>query len=635
MFKLYADNAPTAIVISDETGRVIFVNRKFTQLFGFGLGEMPRVEDWWPRAYPDENLRQQIRRAWEEETTRAREEKIELKPRVFTVNCAGGEERQIEFRFSSTGNLNMVTMADVTELYQADQAFKANARLLKLAGKAALFGGWEVDLKSGICHWSEEVANIHDIPEKLEVTPEEGISFYAPEDRPAISKAFKECAEQGKPYELELQIISAKGIKRWVRTTGRAEVDDQGQVTRVFGIFQDITAIKTAEIEQARLQSQFLQAQKLESIGRLAGGIAHDFNNMLGVILGNLETIIEDLPPEDGILERLHDINKAAEKSALLARQLLAFARKQEASRHVLDINETIEKMLNMLKRLIGENIELRWQPGPDLWKTNLDPGQIDQIIANLVVNSRDAISQSGLIVISTQNFSQTEKGCNETPEMTPGDYIRLQVIDNGAGMDPETLANAFEPFFTTKPKEKGTGLGLSTVYGIVKQNEGFVYLTSKVGSGTTVTIFFPRHCTENKDIHPPEPQASQGGTETILLVEDEPAILKLSAMILRKQGYRVLTAAVPSQALTLATEFPEKIDLLLTDVIMPEMNGRELSLKLFGIRPELKRIYMSGYTADVISGQGIVIEGVHFLQKPFKTQDLLLKIREVLDLKN
>ena len=398
-------------------------------------------------------------------------------------------------------------------------------------------------------------------------------------------------------------------------------------------VVRDITDRKRAEEEGKKLEEQLFQAQKMESVGRLAGGVAHDFNNMLGVIIGRAEMALEQDLPADKRRHNLEEILKAGRRSADLTRQLLAFARKQIAIPKILDLNDTILGMLKMLKRLIAEDINLSWQPGLDLWQIKIDPSQVDQILANLMVNASDAISGVGAITLRTENVVIGDLNRAEAPEFIPGQYVLLTVSDTGSGMSHEVRENIFEPFFTTKDVGKGTGLGLSTVYGIVKQNDGFIYVTSEPGKGTTFRIYLPRFEAETGEV-PPEEAAGKRrtGTETILLVEDDEAILNLGKMILENLGYKVFAAHTPMYAIQLVEEHPEDIHLLITDVVMPQMHGRELAEQLRVIRPNLKCLYMSGYTADVIAHRGILDEGLDFIQKPFGNNDLADRVRQVLD---
>ena len=396
----------------------------------------------------------------------------------------------------------------------------------------------------------------------------------------------------------------------------------------ILSITRDITDFRKAEHDKLILEKQLQQAQKMESVGRLAGGVAHDFNNMLGVILGHAELAMEQLDRDQPIFNNLQQILQAANRSTDITKQLLAFARKQIISPKVIDLNETVTGMLNMLLRLIEEDIDLAWIPGKLLWPIKIDPSQIDQILVNLCVNARDAIADVGKITVETENCSLDEEYCSAHAGFVCGEYVKIVVSDNGSGMDKETASNIFEPFFTTKGVNEGTGLGLATVYGIVKQNNGFVYVYSEQGQGTTFSIYFPRYIgkndTEESDI---TAEPAIRGSETILLVEDEPTILNMTTTILQRLGYTVLAVGTPSEAIRLAGEHSGEIDLVLTDVIMPEMNGRMLTENLMVNRPGLKCLFMSGYTANVISHHGVLDDGVNFMQKPFSKSELAAKI--------
>jgi CheY-like chemotaxis protein len=373
----------------------------------------------------------------------------------------------------------------------------------------------------------------------------------------------------------------------------------------------------------------------MESVGRLAGGVAHDFNNMLNVILGHAELLLDDAPEGHPMRSDLEEISKAAQRSADLTRQLLAFARKQTVAPKVLDLNDTIESMLKMLRRLIGEDIDLLWKPGDALSPIRMDPTQLDQTLANLVVNARDAIGLNvGKITIETGRASFDEEYCATHAGYAPGDYVMLAVGDNGCGMDAETLSHLFEPFFTTKALGKGTGLGLATVYGVVKQNEGFINVYSELGQGTSFRIYLPVYRAEKSDREAggAAGAAPERGNETILLVEDEPAILAMTTKMLTRLGYRVLAASTPGEAIRLAEQHAGQLHMLMTDVVMPEMNGRDLAKRLLALYPGLKRLFMSGYTADVIAHQGVLDEGVNFIQKPFAMRDLSQMVRAALD---
>jgi len=424
--------------------------------------------------------------------------------------------------------------------------------------------------------------------------------------------------------------LPAKGV-RWLRGASNPQKQEDGSVLW-HGYATDITEQKQMEAEREKLQGQLQQARKMDAIGQLAGGVAHDFNNMLEVILGHTEMAMDDVDSTQPLYADLQEVLKAARRSAVLTRQLLTFARKQTISPEIVDLNETVAGMLKMLRRLIGENINLDWQPREGLWPVMLDPSQIDQILANLCVNARDAIEDVGAIAIRLENAVLDETCSSGQIRPAPGEHVVLSVSDSGCGMDEETTARIFEPFFTTKEMGKGTGLGLAAVYGIVQQNGGGIDICSEPGLGTTFAIYLPRHvgaaAAGTSEAAAPVPR----GTETVLVVEDEVAILKMAKKMLEAQGYTVLAAASPGEAASLFAAHTGEIDLLMTDVIMPEMNGRDLATQLLAIRPDLKCLFMSGYTADVIARHGVLDEGIHFIHKPFSIRDLESKIREALE---
>ena len=429
--------------------------------------------------------------------------------------------------------------------------------------------------------------------------------------------------------DVELRFVQADGtpIDVHVRATG-IELDG-APATHV--AIEDITLRKVAEAEHARLEAQLQHAQKLESVGRLAGGVAHDFNNMLGVILGHTSLALDDLPPENPIRDDLEEVMKAARRSADLTRQLLAFARKQAITPKVIDLNTTVASMMSMLRRLIGEAITVHWAPSETLWPVRIDVSQVDQLLANLCVNARDAIAGVGTIKIATCNLTVDEGFCASHAEALPGEFVRLSLRDSGCGMDAATRTRVFEPFFTTKALGEGTGLGLAIVYGAVKQNGGFVLVDSTVGEGTTFEIFLPRHLGPAQPADASRDEAPRG-TETILVVEDEPALLAFTSRALAAGGYKVLGTTKPHEALRIAHEHAGELHLVLSDVVMPEMNGNELTTTLQRRDPKLKRLFMSGYTAEILPAGAQASDPATFIAKPFSKALLLTTVRRVLD---
>jgi len=383
--------------------------------------------------------------------------------------------------------------------------------------------------------------------------------------------------------------------------------------------------------ERDAIQAELRQAQKMEAIGQLAGGIAHDFNNMLSVIVGFTQIAMAGLHREDPLYKNLQQIEKAGQRSAELTRQLLAFSRKQVVDPKVINLNSVILDQRKMLCRLIGEDLDMDFAPADDLWNIRIDPSQVNQVLTNLSVNARDAIRGVGTVTISTANIA-LDAGSSKLLQLVPGDYVELCFADTGAGMDQETQERIFEPFFTTKGEGRGTGLGLATVYGIVKQNAGAIKVQSAPGSGTAFHLYFPRskEASAQGPEHQQEPQLA--GSETILVVEDEEQVLMLARKVLEQYGYKVLTAGGPTEALMICDGYQGRIHLLLTDVVMPMMNGKELQAQVQRIKPGIRTLFMSGYTEDVIAHRGVINEGVEFLPKPFNRLSLAQKVRAVLD---
>ncbi|HEX71937.1 MAG TPA: PAS domain-containing sensor histidine kinase, partial [Candidatus Hydrogenedentes bacterium] len=429
----------------------------------------------------------------------------------------------------------------------------------------------------------------------------------------------------GREWHGEFHNKKKDGTLYWERALISPIRDDAGNITHFIGLKEDITFQKI-------LEDQLRQAQKMESVGRLAGGVAHDFNNMLQAILGYADLALDSLGLDHPARESIAEVQKAARRSADLTRQLLAFSRRQTIRPVILDLNNVVTGTLNMLRRLIGEHITLIWKPRMDLWTVKMDPAQMDQVLVNLAANARDAITGVGNLTIETENVTLDETYCETHAGCAAGDYVLLAVSDDGHGMDKQALGRIFEPFFTTKETGKGTGLGLAMVYGIVKQNHGFINVYSEPGKGTSFKIYLPRARALMQEQSVIADDRPVHGTETVLLVEDEEAILGFGKAILTQHGYTVLAARTPGEALALARRHEGPIHLLITDVVMPEMNGKELKDRLSEVLPDLKALYMSGYTANVIAHHGIIDESVHFLAKPFSPKSLARIVREILD---
>ncbi|HPQ68802.1 MAG TPA: PAS domain S-box protein [bacterium] len=397
-----------------------------------------------------------------------------------------------------------------------------------------------------------------------------------------------------------------------------------------FELATDVTDLRSAEKEREKLEAQLQQAMKMEAVGRLAGGVAHDFNNLLTGITGYTELLLSTLNDNDPIVGTLLEIKKAGDRAAALTTQLLAFSRKQIINPKIVDLNELVNDSAKMLKRLIGEDVELRFIKGQNLGRVKVDSHQIEQVLVNLAVNARDAMENGGELTVETANVSVDGEYAQQHVDAKIGEYVMLSVSDNGCGMPPEVLAHLFEPFFTTKEKGKGTGLGLSMIYGIVRQNEGFITVYSEVDTGTVIKVYLPRVQGEVDTARPKMTDTLPLGNESILLVEDEETVRKLAKRILERHGYRVTTVENGEQALFVAQQSNTPFDLLLTDVIMPGMNGRQLFEHLRAVQPAIRVLFMSGYTENTIAHHGVLEEGMNFIQKPFSVESLVRKVQEV-----
>jgi PAS domain S-box-containing protein len=601
------------------------------QIFGIGKDYRRSVQGWLDLVHPDD--RDALDRYLRDEVV-ARRRPFAREYRIVRQN--DGAVRWVSgfgnVTFDAAGAiLSMIgTIQDITERKRAEQDVRSSEQQLRSYLDGAGDAIYALEVATGRIR-SCNARACHDLgysrEELLELTVAEIEARMPSEDVHLIHRQLSPGT-----------VLSLEGEhKRKDGTTFPVEIRlsslAPAQPGLVIATVRDITERKRAEEEKARLETQLQQAQKMESVGRLAGGVAHDFNNMLGVILGHAELALERMDPAQPLYDDLTEIQMAASRSADLTRQLLAFARRQTIAPTVLDLNATVERTLALLRRLIGEAIDLVWRPGSNAWNVKLDPSQLDQILANLCVNARDAIAGVGKVTIETENATLDDAYCAGHLGFVPGEYVRLTVSDDGCGMDKDTQARLFEPFFTTKPMGHGTGLGLSTVYGIVKQNRGFINVYSEPGVGSTFTIYLPRHGDGGGSVQLLRTaDAASRGQETVLVVEDDVAVLQVTARMIGGHGYTVLSASTPGEALRLATEHAGAIQLLVTDVVMPGMNGRDLARDLLSRCPGMKVLFTSGYTADVINDQGALDASLHFIHKPFSTRDLAAKMREVLD---
>ena len=472
----------------------------------------------------------------------------------------------------------------------------------------------------------------HSIETVLGHKPEEyrgknAFEFVHPEDVPFVAQAFQTALQgQGNTPQLTFRFRHRDGSYRILEGCGNNLLNDPVVAGVIFNS-RDVT-------ERKKLEEQFQQSQKVQAIGQLAGGVAHDFNNILTAILGYSDVTLKQLSPNHVLHQNVSEIRKAAERAASLTRQLLAFSRKQVLQPRVLNLNLVVRDMDNMLRRLLGEHMDLVAVLPENVGRIKADPGQVEQIIMNLAVNARDAMPGGGKLTIETKNLSLDHEYCRLRPEVVPGDYVMLAVSDNGTGMTPEVQARIFEPFFTTKKTGEGTGLGLATCHGIVKQSGGHIAVYSERGHGTTFKVLFPRIAApvDAPKAAQPSPQEMEHGTETVLLVEDEPMLRELGCMVLGELGYRVLNACNGVDALrVLAEHSGESIDLLVTDVVMPEMGGTELAVQMRTRSPRTKVLFCSGYTEDAITRDGLLQPGTSFMQKPYSVATLAGRVREVL----
>ncbi len=633
---------------------------------------------------------------------------------------------------------------------RAREALEKNRSLLAETEGMGNVGGWELDIDTGEQMWTEAVYHIHEVDLSHKPTLSQGVGFYMPASRPIMERAVERAIGHGEPFDVELEIVTAKGNLRWVHAIGKADLERR----RVIGFFQDITGRKRVEAalreseerfkklfveaplgialidsltgriyeanpmfariagrtleemahidwmsithpddvqedlnnmallnagkisgfqmekrylhhdgapiwinmtiapvdvedkahprhlcmieditERKALEAQFRQAQKMESIGRLAGGVAHDFNNLLTVINGYSNFLLGKLSAADPLRAGLKEIHKAGDRAARLTQQLLAFSRKQVLEPRVLDLNRVVGEMRSMLGRLVGEDVQVRFELSAAAGMVRADPHQIEQVIVNLVVNARDAMPHGGMLLIETADVELDERYVRSHPEAHAGRYVRLAVSDTGVGMDDQTRRQIFEPFFTTKGAGKGTGLGLSMVQGIVAQSGGHIQVYSEPGHGTTFKVYLPsaeQEVAVAVEDGMPEAAALEG-EETVLVVEDQAEVREYAVTVLKTYGYRVIQAESAGQALLVFEQERGGIDLVLTDIVMPNVGGPELAGRLEKLQPGIKVLFMSGYADDVIVHQGVLEEGAHFIQKPFRPEQLAARVREVL----
>ena len=616
---------------TDLAGRSTFINDSLCKIYGYPRDEFLGIDN---RRFTDKENAKRVFEAFNQVYRTGEPGRLF----DYEIIRKDGTKRQVEvfpsLRKDLSGNpigFRGITR-DVTERKRAEAQIRESQQRFQDLVETLSDWIWEVDQNGIYTYVSPKIRDLlgYEPQEVLGKTP---FDLMPPEEAERVKSAFERLLAAQQPV-VALENTNRRKDGRLVvfETSGAPFFDAAGQLVGYRGVDRDITERKQAEEKMESLQEQLRQSQKMEAVGRLAGGIAHDFNNLLTVIKGYSQLSLIELEEDAPLKGNIEQIHRATDRATDLVRQLLAFSRRQILEMKVLDLNVILRSLHNMLRRVIGEDIELITVLAEDLGRIRTDPGWIEQAIMNLVVNARDAMASGGKLTIETENVDLDEAYMGSHVLVRSGGYVMLSVSDTGVGITPEIMERLFEPFFSTKEKDKGTGLGLSTVYGIVKQSGGDIRVYSEPGKGATFKIYFPR---VNEPLDGLREKVSGDkllrGRETILLVEDEEDLRKLAAIVLERQGYRVLSARNGDEALLICEQHKDLIHLMLTDVVMPGMNGRELAKRLESSHPEAKVLYMSGYTDHSIVMHGVLVEGVHYIQKPFTVDALAKKVREVL----
>jgi two-component system cell cycle sensor histidine kinase/response regulator CckA len=626
---LFFSSTLDLLCIADTSGKFRRLNPEWERTLGYGLDEL-LGRNLLDLVHPDD-------------IAATREQVADLTDQKPVSNFLNryrhkdGSYRWLEWRSYPVGEVVYAAARDVTERMAHEAALLESERLNRMIAEMASDYVFHLNVdpegRAVIDYVSKSFSEITGRTLEQAASFEHWSDFIHPEDVSRLWQELGRVIAHQQPIETDCRSF-VRGELRWTHIYARPELDVQGQrVVGIIGASKDITVRKQLEAEQARLRDQLQQAMKMEAIGRLAGGLAHDFNNLLTGITGNADLALMDLDPSSPLASLLQEVVQAARRAASLTQQLLTFSRKQITEPRVIDLNDLVANLRGMLTRLIGEDVDLRIAAGKALESVKIDPGQFEQVLVNLAVNARDAMPNGGTLVIETGCVELSPEYCGSHAGAVPGRHVMLAVSDTGTGMDQQVLAHLFEPFFTTKPQGKGTGLGLATTYGTVKQAGGTVEVYSELGRGSTFKIYLPA-VAEKATVWVPERESQDLplGHEVVLLVEDEDTVRDLAKRILSRLGYLVLAARNGNEALALAARNADRIDLLLTDVVMPSMSGRELAHRLALTHPETKVLYTSGYTEDVIVHHGVVDEGVCFLGKPYSTRALARKVREILD---
>src|SRR5438477_7042753 len=622
LFHALVEHSSDAVALLDETGAITYVSQAATRLLGYGVPELTGTNALGFLHPDDLALTERLcRQLLDQPGTPIR---TELRARHKDGSYHLVEAVAVNRLDDPAVGAVVANWRDITERLRAEQALRNSEQSYR-----SLVDGVR-DVIFALSPGGEVTSLNPAFEEMTGFPPAEWVgrpfeAFVHPDDVPLALDLFGRVL-QGEPRPtIQFRILTRAGTYRVAEFSATAQLRD-GRLTGILGIGRDVT-------ERPGLEQQLRQAQTMEAVGRLAGGIAHDFNNILTAITGHADLLLEDLGHHDPRRADVDEIRRSAERAAGLTRQLLAFSRQQVLQPKVVDLNALVLDMDKLLRRLIGEDVELATVLDPTLGRVTADPGQLEQVIVNLAVNARDAMPQGGKLTLETRNIDLDSSYTLEHSLVKPGPYVQLTVSDSGIGMDEETQAHAFEPFFTTKPRGQGTGLGLAMVYGTVKQSGGFIWVYSEPGRGATFKIYLPRVDAPVESAAPPAPvERPPRGSETVLLAEDEPAVRAIARQALERQGYTVLAAPSGADALALAAQHGATIDLLLTDVVMPGMSGRDLADRLTAQRPGIRVLYMSGYTDNAIVRHGMLEPGLAYLQKPFRPDALVRKVREVLD---
>jgi PAS domain S-box-containing protein len=563
---------------------------------------------------------------------------------IISIRKSLGETFNVAERQAKLENINETIERTVTERTaeltreiddhrRADESLNRSQAQLAKAQSIARLGSWEWDVVQNKVTWSDETRRLYGYSDKdMGADMKHCLERIHPADRNKVQLALAEALRSGGPYVCDHRALLPDGTIRVMHGLGEVVTDTKGQPIRIIGTTQDITEAERAEAALRRSEEQLRQSQKMEAVGRLAGGVAHDFNNLLTVITCYSSMSLREMEKNHPLRKNTEEVQAAAERAASLTGQLLAFSRKQVLQPRVINLNETVSGMGKMLRRLIGEDVELCTLFDPEIGHVKADPGQFEQVILNLAVNARDAMPRGGKLTIQTTNVTLDQKTRFRNRDLEVGEYVMVAITDSGVGMTEEVKSHLFEPFFTTKGVGRGTGLGLATCYGIICQSDGDIRVYSELNCGTTFKIYLPRvDAPITADGDSSDRETLPEGTESILIVEDEAAVRRLAASVLRSSGYQVQEARDAIEGLSLI-QAKQPFDLVITDVIMPKMSGKELYDQINVIAPRIKVLFMSGYTDDALAHHGVLGPELSFLEKPFSPSRLLRKVREVID---